>query len=146
VPAQVETVAVGELAEAVLVDAGNEVGRGLIQRAVGALDHRRRGGLVVAHTGDEVQQAERGIDGRSFRCVEIQRTRLHRGERGAGDGDALDQLGARRAVVVDEGVAQRDLAGGRVEAFRGEAEGADGRAIEGPAHSRISSAGSARRL
>src|SRR5690606_22428482 len=95
--------------------------------------------LVIADTGDQVQQPQRAFD--CDGTVAVQR------ERRTGDGDRLNQLG-----TVVEGVDQFRHAGRGVQPAAHEAEGLDRVALElplthsMPPSSRMSSAGSARRL
>ena len=132
--AQVQAIAVGELAQAVQVELVHQRGGGRVDGIAVDPDLARHRGLVVAHARDQVQQTQGLGRGRLARRVER--------ERRAGQGHRLDQL---RPVV--EAVHQlRDAAAG-IEAAAHETEGADRVAVEHPlAHSMMSSAGRARRL
>ena len=138
-PAQVQPVAVGELAEPVEVHLPEEGRGGGVDRLALHLQLRGHRRLVVADAGDQVQHAQRLPRRLRARRVEP--------ERRARQGHRLHQLGA-----VVEGVHEPRHAGVGIEAAAHEAEGADRVAVEGPIvhaltpSSSRSCAGRARRL
>ena len=133
-PAQIQPVAIREFAQAVEIYRLEQTRRGGIDRIPVDADLARHRRLVIAHAGDQVQQAQRALDRLGAHIVQR--------ERRARQGHGFDQL---RAIV--EGVHQPCDAGLRIEAAAHEAERADRFALENPViHSTMSSAGNARRL
>ncbi len=66
-PAQVQPVAIGEFGQAVQVQLVQQLGGGIVERAIGQLDPRRYAGLVVADASDQVQQFQGGVERRRTR-------------------------------------------------------------------------------
>src|SRR3546814_1839556 len=79
--AQVQTVAVGELTQPVLVNRAQQLGGFGIDGRVVEGHPRRRGGLVIADSGDLVQQTQRRMHrARAFRRQHKRRSEEHTSE------------------------------------------------------------------
>jgi hypothetical protein len=82
-PVEVDTIAIGELGEPVPVQRVEQVGQRRIQCAVLDLDRGRNAGLVIAHSGYQVQQPQSRIE--CLAALLPQRRRI-------GKTNALDQI------------------------------------------------------
>ena len=141
---QAQPIAIGELAQAMHIEVF-EQRRGLgVDGVTVDADFAGHRGLVVADAGDEVQQPQRAFGRGGTRGIQVA---IPIKEWRARHDHGFDQFGA---VVV--GVDELRDAGPRIEIAAHEAEHADRVAVENPIvhsvrlHSRMSSAGNARRL
>ena len=116
---QIQPIAIGKLTQPVEINGVQQCRSSGIDGVTVDADLRGHCRLVVAHAGDQVQQAQSLLRRLDARRVQF--------ERRTGQGHRLDQL---RAVV--EGVDQPRHAGGGIEAATHEAERANRVAIEHP--------------
>ena len=131
---QVHSIAVGEFAQPVQIGELDQFRSGWIYRITVDGDRPRDRGLVVAHSGNQMEQPQRLLHGSGAGTVKH--------ERCAGHGDGFHQFG-----TVVEGVHQPGDTGRGIEIAAHEAECGDRITLERPVvHSMMSSAGKARRL